>query len=54
MQAKALPTPTERDNSEIYTDWEDGQTDAQTDCEGLMDFEGSGHPECLPSQSRKK
>jgi len=54
MQAKALPTPTERDNSEIYTDWEDGQTDAQTDREGLTDFEGSGRPERSPSRSRKK
>jgi hypothetical protein len=54
MQAKASPTPTERDNSEIYTDWEDGQTDAQTDCEGLAYFEGSGRPECSPSRFREK
>jgi hypothetical protein len=54
MQAKALPTPTERDNSGIYTDWEDGQTDAQTDREDLTDFEGSGRPERSPSRSRKK
>ncbi|KAF8322139.1 hypothetical protein DL93DRAFT_2162983 [Clavulina sp. PMI_390] len=52
---KSLVTPvrTDRGNSDIYSEWEDGQTDAaQTDREGLTDYEG--RPERSPSRLRKK
>lgn len=52
---EVFPKPTERGNSDILaTDWEDAQTDAQTDREGFTDYEGSGRPERSPSRTRKK